>query len=153
MPDDEGDYTNGQYLRQGDFVENGNDVRRDLVVATQCTDVIVERATNIRVSRKSTLMNPNKAKQKEILGAAKDGVLGLINLLFGILEDELGKTFVSTALGLITVSKEGLHSKEIEDIISSDDELLDDIFTGEPSLFYVSVGSELARFECNSSFL
>ena len=51
-----------------------------------------------------------------------------INKLFGDLERLHGKFLVSHALGLITVSKHGLSDAELDDILSIDDEVLNDVY-------------------------
>jgi len=48
--------------------------------------------------------------------------------LFEKIEKYYGKIFVQKALGALTVAKPGLSQLELEDILSCDDELLDDIF-------------------------
>eukprot|EP00735_Rhodelphis_limneticus_P007106 TRINITY_DN19605_c0_g1::TRINITY_DN19605_c0_g1_i1::g.24501::m.24501 TRINITY_DN19605_c0_g1::TRINITY_DN19605_c0_g1_i1::g.24501 ORF type:complete len:856 (-),score=142.68,sp/Q149M9/NWD1_HUMAN/29.95/4e-76,NACHT/PF05729.7/3.3e-05,AAA_16/PF13191.1/6.6e+03,AAA_16/PF13191.1/0.0032,AAA_22/PF13401.1/0.0028,DUF4062/PF13271.1/0.0092,Bac_DnaA/PF00308.13/0.06,Ubiquitin_3/PF14836.1/0.17,AAA_23/PF13476.1/0.15,AAA_19/PF13245.1/0.25 TRINITY_DN19605_c0_g1_i1:97-2592(-) len=52
----------------------------------------------------------------------------LIMSMFASLEHMLGKIFVSAALGFITVARSGLSNNEIEDILSCDDVVLDDVF-------------------------
>lgn len=51
-----------------------------------------------------------------------------INKLFSDLERLHGTFLVSHALGLITVSKHGLSDVEIDDILSLDDEVLNDVY-------------------------
>eukprot|EP00735_Rhodelphis_limneticus_P005068 TRINITY_DN1676_c0_g1::TRINITY_DN1676_c0_g1_i2::g.17883::m.17883 TRINITY_DN1676_c0_g1::TRINITY_DN1676_c0_g1_i2::g.17883 ORF type:complete len:1613 (+),score=581.39,sp/Q149M9/NWD1_HUMAN/24.96/2e-79,WD40/PF00400.27/5.8e-09,WD40/PF00400.27/0.65,WD40/PF00400.27/0.16,WD40/PF00400.27/73,WD40/PF00400.27/0.00016,WD40/PF00400.27/7,WD40/PF00400.27/6.3e-07,WD40/PF00400.27/0.0015,WD40/PF00400.27/2.1e+02,WD40/PF00400.27/2.5e+02,WD40/PF00400.27/4.8,WD40/PF00400.27/4.9e-08,WD40/PF00400.27/7.5,eIF2A/PF08662.6/0 len=52
----------------------------------------------------------------------------LILDLFANLERIHGRIFVSAALGLLTVARSGLSTNEIEDVLSCDDEVLDDVF-------------------------
>eukprot|EP00045_Choanoeca_perplexa_P016407 m.221485 g.221485 ORF g.221485 m.221485 type:complete len:1613 (-) comp17250_c0_seq2:36-4874(-) len=56
------------------------------------------------------------------------GVAGLIAMLFTALEERHGRQLVQTSLGLITLARHGLASPEIEDILSGDDILLNDVF-------------------------
>lgn len=51
-----------------------------------------------------------------------------INKLFSDLERLHGKVLVSHALGLITVSKHGLSDAELDDVLSIDDEVLNDVY-------------------------
>ena len=53
---------------------------------------------------------------------------GLIDMLFQRLETKYGKVFVHHALGYITASKNGLSVSELEDILSCDDDVLEEIF-------------------------
>ena len=46
--------------------------------------------------------------------AERDGIRGLINMLFDRLESQHGKVFVATALGVLTVMREGLSEREWE---------------------------------------
>lgn len=56
------------------------------------------------------------------------GVAGMTSLLFERLEGRYGKTLVHHALAYITASKAGLSETELEDILSCDDEVLDEVF-------------------------
>ena len=60
--------------------------------------------------------------------AAKGGVAGLINLELAELEERHGKILVAAVLSLITLSKDGLSVNEIEDLVSTMNGVLDDIF-------------------------
>jgi hypothetical protein len=57
-----------------------------------------------------------------------NGVRGLVNWIFTQLEDRHGRKFVRAALGLMTGAKDGLSEGELEDILSCDDEVLDDTY-------------------------
>eukprot|EP01041_Mallomonas_annulata_P007076 gene7076-14390_t len=63
-----------------------------------------------------------------LLEAAKSGVRGLINMIFSQLDDTHGKLLVDKVLGAITASREGMSRSELEDLVSCDDVVLDDIF-------------------------
>ena len=67
---------------------------------------------------------------KELMEVAetKGQVKGLIDLMFGQLEQKHGKKLVSALLGIITLAREGVSENEAEDIISTMDEVLSDIF-------------------------
>ncbi|KAK7479964.1 hypothetical protein BaRGS_00028791, partial [Batillaria attramentaria] len=52
-----------------------------------------------------------------------------INVMFSELETMHGKTFVSRALGYLTVSRGGLTETELEDVLSCDDDVLNDVYT------------------------
>ncbi|GFO41156.1 NACHT and WD repeat domain-containing protein 1 [Plakobranchus ocellatus] len=52
-----------------------------------------------------------------------------INKLFDRLETKHGKVFVSRALGYITASRSGISDTELEDILSLDDHVLNDLFS------------------------
>eukprot|EP01038_Epipyxis_sp_PR26KG_P004550 gene4550-6422_t len=68
----------------------------------------------------TNILNVKKASEK--------GVQGLIFMIFDELENKHGSLFVTTALSLITLSREGISEKELDDIISCDDYLLDDVY-------------------------
>jgi len=55
-------------------------------------------------------------------------VPAMIHRLFERLEEEYGRMFVSHALGFITASKAGVSENELEDLLSLDDEVLQDIY-------------------------
>ena len=54
--------------------------------------------------------------------------LGAINGLFERIEKRHGKVFVSRTLAYITAAKSGLTESELEDILSCDDDVLEDVF-------------------------
>ncbi|XP_041349254.1 NACHT domain- and WD repeat-containing protein 1-like [Gigantopelta aegis] len=56
-------------------------------------------------------------------------VRGSIDALLARIEQLHGKLFVSHALAYLTLSKSGLTESELEDILSCDDEVLDDVYT------------------------
>ncbi|XP_052083625.1 NACHT domain- and WD repeat-containing protein 1-like [Mytilus californianus] len=58
----------------------------------------------------------------------KDSVQGAINLLFENMEKKFGQVLISHALGYITVAYNGISDLEWEDVLSCDDEVLDDIY-------------------------
>ncbi|XP_063408936.1 uncharacterized protein LOC134692415 [Mytilus trossulus] len=58
----------------------------------------------------------------------KDSVQGAINLLFENMEKKFGQVLISHALGYITVAEYGISDPEWEDVLSCDDEVLDDIY-------------------------
>ncbi|XP_068761739.1 NACHT domain- and WD repeat-containing protein 1-like [Montipora capricornis] len=51
-----------------------------------------------------------------------------IRLLFQRLERKHGKTLTSRALGYITAARNGLTENELEDVLSLDDEVIDDVY-------------------------
>ncbi|PIK50405.1 putative NACHT and WD repeat domain-containing protein 2 [Apostichopus japonicus] len=53
---------------------------------------------------------------------------GLIEQFFSELEVKHGETFVRSALGYLTASKDGLSAGELLDVLSCDDVVLDDVF-------------------------
>ncbi|XP_070559643.1 NACHT domain- and WD repeat-containing protein 1-like [Ptychodera flava] len=57
-----------------------------------------------------------------------DSVRSAIALLYGRLEKIHGETLVSHALGYITAARNGLSEAELEDVLSIDDEVLDDVY-------------------------
>ena len=52
----------------------------------------------------------------------------VINMLFDNLEKKFGYTLVSHALGYITIGQNGLTEFEIEDVLSCDDKVLDEVY-------------------------
>ena len=58
----------------------------------------------------------------------EDSVKGVINRLFDRVERYHGKTFVVHALSYLTASRNGLSDNELEDLLSLDDVVLDDVF-------------------------
>ncbi|CAH1790955.1 unnamed protein product [Owenia fusiformis] len=57
-----------------------------------------------------------------------DSVQGIIHTLFDRLELQHGRTLVSHSLGYITASTTGLSVAELEDLLSLDDDVLDEVF-------------------------
>ncbi|XP_061195706.1 uncharacterized protein LOC133203923 [Saccostrea echinata] len=55
-------------------------------------------------------------------------VQGAINKLFDNLEIKFGKVITSHALGYITIARDGISENELEDVLSCDDEALDDVY-------------------------
>ena len=55
-------------------------------------------------------------------------VKGVINKLFQKIERNHGKTFVTHALSYITASRNGLSDAELEDVLSMDEKVLDNVF-------------------------
>ncbi|XP_048764016.2 NACHT domain- and WD repeat-containing protein 1-like [Ostrea edulis] len=55
-------------------------------------------------------------------------VQGAINKLFDNLEIKFGKVIASHALGYITIARDGISENELEDVLSCDDEALDDVY-------------------------
>ena len=55
-------------------------------------------------------------------------VQGAINKLFDNLEIKFGRTITSHALGYITIARGGISENELEDVLSCDDEALDDVY-------------------------
>ncbi|ELT97481.1 hypothetical protein CAPTEDRAFT_103793, partial [Capitella teleta] len=55
-------------------------------------------------------------------------VKGVINTLFDRLEKYHGRTFVRHVLSYLTASKNGLSDMELEDVLSLDDTVLNDVF-------------------------
>ena len=53
---------------------------------------------------------------------------GVVNTLLDRVELYQGKTFVSHALSYLTASRHGLSDVEIEDVLSLDDSVLNDVF-------------------------
>ena len=56
-------------------------------------------------------------------------VKGLINMLLDRMEKVHGRLLVSHALAYVTASRSGLTDAEMEDVLSLDDDVLDDVFT------------------------
>nr|XP_006817837.1 PREDICTED: NACHT and WD repeat domain-containing protein 1-like [Saccoglossus kowalevskii] len=63
----------------------------------------------------------------ENITVARD-VREAIEFLFEALEKKHGKVFVSHALGYISAASDGLTEAELEDVLSLDDEVLDDVY-------------------------
>ena len=55
-------------------------------------------------------------------------ILGAINGLFDRIERQHGKIFVTHTLAYITAAKNGLTESELEDILSCDDAVLEDVY-------------------------
>ncbi|XP_063447169.1 NACHT domain- and WD repeat-containing protein 1-like [Mytilus trossulus] len=58
----------------------------------------------------------------------QDSVQGAINQLFDNMEKKFGQVLISHALGYITVAYNGISDIEWEDVLSCDDEVLNDIY-------------------------
>jgi len=77
----------------------------------------------------------------------------LIHTLFARVEKEHGKILVSHALGLITSSRQGLAEAELEDMLSLDDQVLQDVYQywlppirRIPSLLWTRIKGELDSY-------
>lgn len=78
---------------------------------------------------------------------------GLITLLLSRLDTRYGSKFVQRALGYICAAKNGLSTNELEDILSCDDTVLDEIyawwvppFRRIPPLLWIRVRNELGGY-------
>lgn len=83
----------------------------------------------------------------------QDTVRGAVNALFERVEMQHGRVLVRHVLGYITASKSGLTATEIEDLLSCDDEVLDDVYQywtppirRVPPLLWVRIKSDLAGY-------
>ncbi|KAJ3101685.1 hypothetical protein HDU96_009904 [Phlyctochytrium bullatum] len=54
--------------------------------------------------------------------------IGLLEEILDKVEEKLGRVFVSRALGYITAAKRGLSRRELEDVLSCDEDVLTDVF-------------------------
>ncbi|XP_066274641.1 NACHT domain- and WD repeat-containing protein 1-like isoform X1 [Branchiostoma lanceolatum] len=80
-------------------------------------------------------------------------VVSCIHALFERVEKDHGKLLVQHALGYITAAKSGLTESELEDVLSCDDEVLNDVFEWWvppvrrlPSMLWVRIKTELAPY-------
>ncbi|XP_077979004.1 NACHT and WD repeat domain-containing protein 2-like [Glandiceps talaboti] len=80
-------------------------------------------------------------------------VRGVINSLFERVEKERGTLLVQRALGYLTAAKSGLSESEIEDILSCDDDVLNDVYQywtpptrRLPPLLWVRIRSHLSQY-------
>ena len=80
-------------------------------------------------------------------------VKGLINLLFDRIELHHGKKLVAKSLSYLTASRSGLTEAELEDVLSLDDEVLDEIFVfwippvrRIPPLLWTRIRSDLSCY-------
>ncbi|XP_046556841.1 NACHT and WD repeat domain-containing protein 2-like [Haliotis rubra] len=83
----------------------------------------------------------------------QDTVRGCINTLFQRIEELHGKILVERALGYLTLSRSGLSETELEDILSCDDDVLNDVYMywtppirRLPPLLLVRVKAELGPY-------
>ena len=81
------------------------------------------------------------------------GVKNVINDFLEQVERRHGKILVSHALAYITASKNGLTEPELEDILSLDDEVLDDVyqywtppFRRLPPLLWIRIRSDIGDY-------
>ncbi|XP_056017514.1 uncharacterized protein LOC125672012 [Ostrea edulis] len=58
----------------------------------------------------------------------QETVEGAINKLFENIEVKFGNVIASHALGYITIARDGISENELEDVLSCDDEALDDVY-------------------------
>lgn len=79
--------------------------------------------------------------------------LGAVNALFERIETQHGRILVQHVLAYITASKSGLTGTEIEDLLSCDDKVLDDVYQywtppirRIPPLLWVRIKSDLAGY-------
>ncbi|XP_019645210.1 PREDICTED: NACHT domain- and WD repeat-containing protein 1-like [Branchiostoma belcheri] len=80
-------------------------------------------------------------------------VVSCIHALFERVEKDHGKLLVQHALGYITAAKSGLTESELEDVLSCDDEVLNDVFEWWvppvrrlPAMLWVRIKTELAPY-------
>ncbi|XP_068711765.1 NACHT domain- and WD repeat-containing protein 1-like isoform X2 [Montipora foliosa] len=83
----------------------------------------------------------------------QDTVRGAVNALFERVEIQHGRLLVQHTLAYITASKSGLTSTEIEDLLSCDDQVLDDVYQywtppirRIPPLLEVRIKNDLAGY-------
>ncbi|KAJ3211260.1 hypothetical protein HDU67_004656 [Dinochytrium kinnereticum] len=62
----------------------------------------------------------------ELLGA--ETTVGLFEEVLDRIEEKLGRVFVSRAVGYLTAAKRGLSRRELEDILSCDEDVLTDVY-------------------------
>lgn len=86
----------------------------------------------------------------------EDTIRGCIDKLFRSLENKHGELFVARALGYVTVAKHGLSEFELEDILSCDDDVLNDVYQfwtppirRLPPLLIVRLRHDLNRYLVN----
>lgn len=79
--------------------------------------------------------------------------IGAVNALFERIELQHGRVLVRQALAYITAAKSGLTGTEIEDLLSCDDRVLDDVYQywtppirRIPPLLWVRIRSDLAGY-------
>ncbi len=87
----------------------------------QCSLPLYMRLVIEEVSRWKSYWSPS---QTQLASSVK----GVINSLFDRLETVHGKMFTSNVLSYITASKNGLSDMELDDLISLDDDVLNDVF-------------------------
>ena len=82
-----------------------------------------------------------------------EDIPGLIAALFQRIESKYGSLFVSHALAYLTAAKNGLSSGELEDILSCDDKVLDEIFSHWippfrriPPLLWIRIRNDLGSY-------
>lgn len=80
-------------------------------------------------------------------------VIGLISTLFDRIEIQHGKKLVAKSLSYLTASRSGLSETELEDVLSLDDEVLDEIFVWWvppirriPPLLWTRIRSDLSCY-------
>ena len=83
-------------------------------------------------------------------------VTDAIRLLFERLERKHGKTLIAHALGFITAARNGLTESELEDVLSLDDDVIDDVYqywdppidgvVRLPSLLWTRVRQDIKEF-------
>ena len=78
---------------------------------------------------------------------------GAINALFERIERQHGRKLVRKALGYITAAKSGLTETELEDLLSCDDDVLDDVYQfwtppirRIPPLLWVRIRDDLTSY-------
>ena len=83
----------------------------------------------------------------------QNNIKDAINNLFARLERLHGKLLISHSLGLITASKHGLSDAELDDVLSIDDEVLNDVYQywtpparRIPPLLWVRIRSDLGSY-------
>ncbi|XP_070537831.1 NACHT domain- and WD repeat-containing protein 1-like [Ptychodera flava] len=74
-----------------------------------------------QASRWQSYLPPNRIQ-------VESSVKGMISLIFDRLESYHGKTLVQRALGYLTISQNGIAEAELEDLLSLDDEVLQDVY-------------------------
>lgn len=72
--------------------------------------------------------NSTTELKKALMQCDGDDISCLINLIFSNIENIHGRQLVRRVLGLLCAAKDGLSESELDDLISCDDDVLDDVF-------------------------
>ncbi|EDO37261.1 predicted protein, partial [Nematostella vectensis] len=97
--------------------------QRDLVMSafSQCPLPLFLKISFDEACRWHSYTDPG---QTRLYGSVRDAINGLLERI----EAKHGRILVQHALGYLTAARSGLTETELDDILSSDDEVLDDVF-------------------------
>ncbi|CAD5112670.1 DgyrCDS1892 [Dimorphilus gyrociliatus] len=142
-------------------VDDGREIMNSILASKHRTltsnqkEIIINAFTKtpIPLFLKLATDSATKWKSSDVDTSIGSSIPDLINDLFHKIEKRYGLTLVRKAFGYITASKNGLSSIELEDILSLDDDVLDETFSHWippfpriPQLLWLRIRDEVSEY-------